>query len=130
MAVVKGQLIGDDTSSYGIWMTPSNQISWAVDTSEGFNTLQTSPVLDTRSFFFIVGTYRSGEIELYLNGSLVADGILSGTIRDSVEELTIGKRTHPTDPDFFNGQIDDVRIYDRALTAQEVEQLYDSGERP
>ena len=130
MVVVKGQLIGDDTSSYGLWMTPSNQISWAVDTNEGYNTLQTSPVLDTSRFHFVVGTYKSGEIKLYLDGSLVVDGTLSGTVRDGVEELTVGKRTHPTDPDFFNGQIDDVRVYNRALTAQEVQQLYDSERRP
>ena len=38
----------------------------------------------------------------------------------------IGK--HPPANYFFNGLIDDVRIYDRALSAEEVQALYNLGQ--
>jgi hypothetical protein len=41
--------------------------------------------------------------------------------------ITIGSRQETGQQGYFPGSIDDVRIYNRALTASEVQQLYLMG---
>ena len=41
-------------------------------------------------------------------------------------DLLIGRGWHPTS-NWFTGSIDDLRIYDRALSAAEVQALYQTG---
>ena len=59
---------------------------------------------------------------MYLNGQL-DDGALVGTVtspqQNSSANVNIGRR--PTGSFNFNGRIDDVRIYNRALTQTEIQ---------
>lgn len=64
-------------------------------------------------------------VTVYLNG--VADG--SGTIQRSGyagQTIAIGKYGQINN-NYFQGAIDDVRIYSRAMSANEVRQLYNTG---
>lgn len=63
--------------------------------------------------------------KLYQNTSLVKDETVSSALLDdgTQGEFTIG--TFGTGGFFFDGHIDDVTIYDRALSAQEITQLYE-----
>lgn len=69
------------------------------------------------------------KIKLYLDGvlqSLTSDTAGVGTISDdSSEELRIG--TDESDGNNFTGKIDNVIIYDEALTLSEVRVLYNGG---
>jgi hypothetical protein len=127
MIVVKGQLNGDDTSSYGLWFDPANndRVSWAVDTTTGLNTVVSSQsIIDNTTFHHIVGTYKDGEIALYIDGVLGQSAPLSGTVRDTSDPLTFGKRSHPTAPDYFGGLIDEVEIFNRALSESEIQAIF------
>jgi glucose/arabinose dehydrogenase len=55
---------------------------------------------------------------IYLNGTQVASGALTGTAVTSTSPLRIGGNTIWSE--WFTGQIDEVRIYNRALSAAEV----------
>jgi len=76
----------------------------------------------------LVGTYDGSQSRLYVDGQL--DGLVdaSGLI-DSQGDTYFGcigalyKRNDGAARYFFNGLIDDVRIYDRALSADEVSDL-------
>jgi len=73
----------------------------------------------------IVATYDSatGIARIYLNGVKVAEQTgLSGTIGTDGGKLYIGCRTPTTY--LFNGTIDEVRIYNRALSEQEILEHY------
>jgi len=68
----------------------------------------------------------NGMMELYVNG--VLDAGVSLPVRDVDNDAFLGIGTHSTQGvNYFNGLIDDVRIYDRALSAGEVQQLYQDG---
>ena len=66
----------------------------------------------------LVTTYDKVTWRLYINGTQVASKAYKGTIPVSTGALRIGGNTIWAE--WFAGQIDDVRVYNRALTAAEV----------
>ena len=74
----------------------------------------------------LVGTYSSAsdELKLYVQGTLVGTTTYS-TPWDARRGLQIGAGSYNGKPDsFFPGTIDDVRIYDKPLSATEVTDLH------
>lgn len=74
---------------------------------------------------YIIATIDSEESKVYRNA--IEEGSSGGvsSIQTSSKSLSIG---HDNDSDrYFPGRIDEVRIYDRALSASEIETLYESG---
>jgi hypothetical protein len=63
-------------------------------------------------------TWDGLTIRMYVNGTQVSSGALTGTARTSNSPLRIGGTI--VWPEWFNGVIDDVRVYNRALSAAEV----------
>ncbi|RLI97719.1 MAG: hypothetical protein DRO99_02580, partial [Candidatus Aenigmatarchaeota archaeon] len=61
----------------------------------------------------------SDQQKLYINGALAAQGTLSDPINMNSDNLTIGKN--------FTGILDEVAIWNRALSASEVSSLYKMG---
>ena len=66
----------------------------------------------------VAATYNGTLIQLYINGGLVSSMPATGLIQTTTTSLRIGGNTYPTE--FFQGLIDEVRIYNRALSAAEV----------
>src|SRR4030095_15174182 len=64
-------------------------------------------------------TYDGSALKLYVNGSQVATTAITGAIVSSSEPLRIGGNSFWGE--FFAGTIDEVRIYNRALTASEIQ---------
>lgn len=81
--------------------------------------------LTPNAWSHVVATFdsSSGVANLYLNGSLVATQTFSGTYTDFYD-LKIGAGRDG----LFNGVLDEVRVYNRALSASEVQDVYgDTG---
>mgnify|MGYP001980151636 CR=1 FL=1 len=97
----------------------------------GVSTLQSGPLgLDGTGVR--VGVWDGGAAgagaSIYVDGQEVTNSRTDGTgtlLSDAANTFNIGSRGG-TDA-FFNGLIDDVRIYDRALSAEEIQALYQSG---
>ena len=73
----------------------------------------------------LVGTVNSSSAILYVDGSQVDTATISNNI--TVDNLLIGAENNratlnPTN--YFNGSIDQVRIYDAALTSSQATELY------
>ena len=66
----------------------------------------------------IAMTYDLATIRLYVNGSLAASTPAAGSVTTSTGALRIGG--NEVWGEYFAGVIDDVRVYDRALSAVEV----------
>ncbi|MHC4738695.1 MAG: LamG domain-containing protein [Planctomycetota bacterium] len=82
-------------------------------------------VLEVGTWYHVVGVFdRDAHIgQVYVNGVEDAEGALGPNPLSNDAITRIGCRQGTSDST-FNGLIDDVRIYDRALSAEEVEQLY------
>ena len=85
---------------------------------------------------FVVGTYDGNSLRLYINGREEVQVNHRGNITPMPSEgfLSIGSEegriTCPNCPGTrnFNGLIDEVSIYDRALTSAEIQSIYAAGE--
>ena len=77
----------------------------------------------------LAGTFDDGEVRVYVNGQLRgqddSDPFEAGTLEAS---LYVGTRLYgPGTGGFFTGQIDDVRLYGRALSEAEIAARYEAG---
>jgi len=70
------------------------------------------------------GEFEPASLEIFIDGVSCANGSsgeLRGNMNDTTNSLTIAGVSGSGS---FNGAIDDIRIYDRAITVGEVEELY------
>jgi len=72
----------------------------------------------------LVALYDGKRMAVYYNGILAGEQASSGTMSISDGPLFIGNK-HSTAPggDEFNGMLDDIRIYNRALSVSEIKRL-------
>jgi hypothetical protein len=81
--------------------------------------------IQTGKWYHLVTTFDGNNTyRLYLNGSQDHDGTLNPLL-GIVDELTIGATTDGSNN--FDGAVDDIRIYNQALTPRQVEKLYHKG---
>ncbi len=74
--------------------------------------------LPANTWSYLAGTYDGSKLRLYVNGALVSTTSVSGTMTSSTSVLRIGGDS--IWGEYFNGLIDEVRIYNRALSASEI----------
>ena len=76
---------------------------------------------------FIATTYSSTDsvITIYVNDSIVHNSQAYGTITPSTADLFIGKRDSEQYPEYYKGTIDDIRVYNRALSKTEITALFE-----
>lgn len=83
----------------------------------------TAPIV-AGQWYHVVGVYDNTAMKIYLNGSLVNSGTFDLTaIPSNSVATTIGMQNGGSGS-YFDGMLDDVRVYSRALSAAEVLQLY------
>jgi len=74
------------------------------------------------------GSLGSNNISVYVDGTLKANGNQTGALKiPSTNNTTIASYGATN---YFNGSIDDVRIYNRALTSGEISGLYAGSIQP
>ncbi len=83
----------------------------------------TSPVQGV--WYHVVGVYNGSTIRIFVNGNLDGTNNLSGTIVPNTSNVNIGRRT--SGDRYFNGVIDEVAIYNRALSPIEIQERYLRG---
>jgi hypothetical protein len=78
------------------------------------------------SWIHVAATYNTnGDLIHYLNGTLAGSiNTGNGTISYGSRNTILGAAAWNTNKSNFEGQMSDVRLYDRALTPQEVQYLY------
>ena len=64
-------------------------------------------------------TYDGVRMRLYVNGAQVTERLLTGTITASTGVLRLGGNSVWSE--FFQGQLDELRVYNRALGAAEIQ---------
>ena len=90
-----------------------------VNTGGGDQSAAGTSALPIGTWSHLAVTLGGGTLRLYVNGVQVGSSAVSGTIRTSTDALTLGGNT--VWGEWFAGLLDEVRIYNRALTQAEIQ---------
>ena len=118
------------TGGWFIGWNSTNQIyEWRLEQIDNGDGSVVSGAITLGQWYHLVGVYDSSANLgiLYVDGQEVDRQTTTGTMPSysSVDELGIGARLNPTSTvsEYFDGQIDDINIYSRALSPQEIATL-------
>ena len=90
---------------------------FCVDAEEGYLTISTQ-IPDT-DWHHWMGTYDGATMKLYLDGELKATKSQTGSVRGAGSSIVVGKNPG-LNARFFQGTLDEMKIYNRALTPEDV----------
>lgn len=101
----------------------NRRLRWTVKTNSGVKDVDSETELATNTWYNVTVLYSGSDVEIYLNGELDAFTTWSGTLLTTPISLTIGQ-VLPTNPNYnFAGELDDIRIFNYALSVAQIEQL-------
>jgi hypothetical protein len=92
-------------------------------TNNGGAYASSSSSISTSQYFNLCGTYDGSNIRLYLNGTLVATQAQTGNIVNTGIARISG---YDNNTEVWNGNIAQLSIYNKALTAAEVQQNFNA----
>lgn len=106
----------------------SSQYNLAARESTGTN-------LFDNKWHYITVRYNGSEVSIYLDGEEQITTLASGTNNGSygglsnIDSAKIGVLDRPTDYGYFDGVIDEFKLYNYALTLDEIRQNYNQGKQ-
>jgi hypothetical protein len=109
------------SDGYGMYYWGGNVYFWVNDDP---NDVAATSV-PTGSWTHLVGTYDGSTIRIYKNGTLAQSFAYSASITHSTQPLLIGDAAG-TGNYHWLGNLDEVAVYNRALTAAEAKQHYEA----
>jgi formylglycine-generating enzyme required for sulfatase activity len=83
----------------------------------------------SETWYFVAATYDASKMNLYIDGALYSSIPTNAAPENNSLPLVIGKSV-VYDYEYVKGPIDDVRIYNRALTAPEIQSLFRANGPP
>ena len=93
----------------------------------GNDLIHSSPALNLlNQWHHAVVNYNGTTRTIYFDGALLKTDTPGATLNSTASNFAIG-RTAPMYVEFFNGTLDDLSIWNRALTLNEITYLYNSG---
>ena len=75
--------------------------------------------INDNTWYFVAVTWDGSIAKFYVNNNLISSHPLSGQMVPDSKNLAIGIDP-PGEVEYFKGKIDDLRIYSRALSAEEL----------
>lgn len=117
---------GSVNSQYALFQEGGN-IQWRLGPLGDLSTY-TASYMNTTNWYQVVGTYTSGDRRLYINGIQVNSNATTGTLSTNASGASIGAYGGETGGHsyYYNGNISNVKIYNRALSASEVMQNFNA----
>ena len=114
-------------SNFGLALSNSVLSFYQYDSSVSLTEI-TYTGLQANTWTHIVGLWDGSNIKLYINGSPEGSAAITSIRAYQSNIFAIGKYVNNTR--YFNGLIDQIRIYDSAISAENVTTLYNEIECP
>jgi hypothetical protein len=115
--LVKGPGGSGNIFNYCFFFYASNIVCGFGDGSAFYNVSISTPT--TNTWHHIVGTYDGSNLRFYLDGILANTSAITATPYQNTSYLNVIQGDYPID-----GRVANARVYNRALTAAEVQQNY------
>ncbi|MBD3389940.1 hypothetical protein GF415_03230 [Candidatus Micrarchaeota archaeon] len=124
--VISKLVHASNREGYEMLLATDNSLSFSVGQSwSNWASAGSSNTLLADSWYYVVGTYDGSTIKVYIDGVEKGSANYNGGIVDSGTPLLIGKRQSGGTP--FDGTVDEPRVWDRALSPEEVYEQYVSN---
>jgi len=111
--------VGKGDQTYAIKHASSNTIEFFIYDAGWYTANVRVDSSFNGEWHHVLGTYDGSELKTYVDGVLGATVAHQGTIDIQTHNLTIAMNSQETDR-FYEGVIDEVKIYNRALSPAEV----------
>ncbi len=111
-----GVIVGQD--KFQIRVTTAKKLEVVVNAT----TLTYNMALNVSQWYNVGATYDGSNLKLYLNGVLVGTQAVSGAIASDASLLTLGRNPIASNK-YFNGKIDEVRVFNSALTDSQLQRM-------
>ena len=92
----------------------------------GYGLVEGSTTIQFNTWYHVAMTYDGSMLKLYVNGALDGSVAATGSIAPTIQPLRIGGPS--SGPWWFKGRVDEVSLYNRALSASEVLAIYQAGQ--
>lgn len=111
--------------NYYLAVNTSGNLRFQFNTNGVSGTATSSTTLSIGTWYFVSATYDRQNIKLYINGALnttvaETDAMVANAYAASIGSMRITGGSYG----YWNGPIDEVRIYNRALAENEIAELY------
>ena len=103
----------------------NKHIRWTVKSSSGIKDLDSETELIQNNLYNVTVLYDGSDFEIYINGEFDAFTNFSGLILTTPIDLMIGQVLPGNNQYNFKGTLDDIRIYNYALSYSNIQSLYD-----
>jgi hypothetical protein len=118
-------------ASYQLAINPSGNVFFSTHSNSNSTELVSNSILSFDSWYQLLYTQQNNSGKLYVNGVLEAESenmnipmIMNNYVLFGSNEVPLGY--YPSSL-AFEGKIDDIAIYNRALTPQEIQNLYNGS---
>ena len=129
--------IHNQATNSNLFFTP--QIGWGnygcalVSDSREYNLYETveTNVLPKNKWMHIAITIEDKRIKIYLDGSEISDGYLTFTpslIKG--DSLYLGGNPHRSDNYYISARLDEIKVFDQALSSNQIQAIYNESEIP
>jgi len=98
-------------------------------TSAAWKYLDSTVVVPTNTWTHVASTYNGSTLTVWVNGSRAGSMAVTGRTCHNNRPLAVGAKNYPAEgllEAFWDGQLDDIRIYRRALSQTEIRGLLPS----
>jgi len=111
--------VGKGDHAYAIKHSSGNQIEFFIYDGGWFTANFSVSSSFNGEWHHVAGTYDGSELKTYVDGALRATTAHAGSIEVQTHNLTIGTNSEE-EGRFYDGAIDEVKIYNRALSQPEI----------
>ncbi|MGG7034411.1 MAG: LamG-like jellyroll fold domain-containing protein [Flavobacterium sp.] len=125
-----GGNIGNGREQYTI-TTGNTGVGFYIQTNSSVLAQETNSLYNNGSWHNYIGVWDGSTMKLFRDGVLVSTVAQTGSISSLVQGLEIGRyaggQGTGVNNNYFKGKIDDIGIWNRALTVDEINNLYNAN---
>lgn len=114
---------GVGNRTFGLWHDSSGKILWQRYGGNDPGIYPTTPILELNTWYQVTATTSGSSHVLYLNAASIGSATAAGPWTASGDNVTIAYAGYHT---YHNGNISNVKLYNRALSAAEVRQNFNA----
>lgn len=114
--------------NYGLRLLATNKIRFLFQYPAGTGrSIDTNTAIEKDKWYYIVATFNRPDMKIYINSVEDNSGSRDYPILNSSDSILAIGRRGSVGTAYLEGSIDEVRIYNAALTLSQIQQLYAEG---